>query len=106
MSGSQRRATDVDVSTDPMAERVVEISGRLAAVDARFERWAAEVDVPVGSVSTDAEKQDLIAELDAAVALLYGLDESDLEVIYSTFHEGKDYSARHAAVLDHYRRLR
>jgi hypothetical protein len=97
---------DVDVNADPMADRVAAIAGRLAAVDERFVGWAAEVGVPVGSVSNDAEKQDLIAELDAAVALLYSLEESDLEVIYSTFHEGKDYSARHAAVLEHYRRLR
>ena len=47
---------------------------------------------------------DLICELDACVAHLYGLDESDLAVIYETFHKGADYSERHAAVLDHFRR--
>ena len=41
---------------------------------------------------------------DACVAHLYGLDESDLAVIYETFHEGADYSERHAAVLEHFRR--
>lgn len=38
------------------------------------------------------------------MAHLYGLDESDLAVIYETFHEGADYSERHAAVLEHFRR--
>ena len=63
--------------------------------------------VPVGT-ATDAKpeyKQALIEELDACVALLYGLDEDDLACLYETFHEGKDYSARHQAVLAHFKRL-
>jgi len=74
---------------DPIGHRqarVVEIAGRLAAVDGRFADWAADVGVPVGSVTSQAEKDDLIAELDAVVAHLYGLDRSDLEVIWDTFY--------------------
>lgn len=87
--------------TDPLRNEVVKISGRLAAVDDRFSDWAEKVGVPVGSVAAD-ERDDLIARLDATVALLYGLDEDDLHVIYSTFHEGWNYEPRLAAVLDHY----
>ena len=83
---------------------MLEIAGRLAAVDDRFAEWAAEVGVPVGSVRDEAEKTDLVCELDACVAHLYGLDESDLAVIYETFHERTDYSERHSAVLEHFRR--
>jgi hypothetical protein len=43
--------------------------------------------VPVKSVTSQTEKDDLIAELDAVVAHLYGLDRSDLEVIWHTFYE-------------------
>ena len=100
---------DPDIANDPVAarvsNRVVTIAGRLAAVDERYAEWAAEVGVPVGSVSDEVTKQDLICELDACVAHLYGLDESDLAVIYETFHEGTDYSDRHAAVLEHFRRI-
>ena len=46
----------------------------------------------------------MIHELDACLAHLYGLDESDLEVIYTTFSQTVDYSERHAAVLEHFRR--
>ena len=95
---------DVDPATDAVAWRVVEIAGRLAAVDDRFGGWAAEVGVPVNSVRDEATKQDLICELDACVAHLYGLDENDLGVIYDTFHEGADYSPRHTSVLEHFRR--
>ncbi|BBL79301.1 hypothetical protein RxyAA322_11550 [Rubrobacter xylanophilus] len=51
------------------------------------------------------ERDELIARLDAAVALLYGLKEDDLRVIYSTFHEGWNYESRLSAVLDHHRQL-
>lgn len=57
------------------SKRVTELSGRLAAVDERYAEWAAEVGVPVGSVKSPAEKDDLITELDALVSLLYGLSE-------------------------------
>ena len=66
--------------------------------------WAAEVGVPVGSVTDEATKDDLIAELDALVAHLYGLGRSDVEHIFATFHRGWDYAARLAAVLAHYDR--
>ena len=89
----------------PVRERVVKIAGRLAAVDDRFADWAAEVGVPVGSANDEAVKQDLICELDACVAFLYGLDEEDLAVVYETFSETVDYSDRLAAVLTHFRNL-
>lgn len=95
---------DKDPENDPIASQVVEIAGRLAAVDGRFSEWAAEVGVPVGSATDEDTKNDLIHELDACVAHLYGLDESDLAVIYDTFHENTDYSQRHAAVIRHFRR--
>ena len=88
---------------DPVARRVVQIAGRLAAVDDRYAEWAAEVGVQVGTVTDDETRQDLICELDACVAHLYGLDEDDLAVIYKTFHTGDNYSAHHARVLEHFR---
>jgi len=65
---------------------------------------AAAVGVPVGSV-TDAEKPELLAELDAAVAVLYGLDAADMRHIFETFHVGWDYEERLARVLTHLDRL-
>ena len=90
-----------------IANRVSVIAGTLAAVDGRFSDWAAEVGVPVGTATDDNPeyKQALIEELDACVALLYGLDEDDLACLYETFHETTDYSDRHQAVLAHFRRL-
>jgi hypothetical protein len=84
--------------------RTVEIAGRLGAVDHRYASWAADVGVPVATVTDEATKDDLIAELDALVAHLYGLGRSDVEHIFATFHRGWDYRSRLAAVLAHYDR--
>jgi hypothetical protein len=83
--------------------RLVEISGRLAAVDERYAGWASEVGVPIGSVKSQAEKDDLIAELDALVSLLYGLTEDQVEHLFATFHRGWKYEPRLEAVMQHYR---
>jgi hypothetical protein len=83
--------------------RIVQIAGRLAAVDDRYSSWASQVGVPVGSVKANAEKDDLIAELDALVCLLYGLTEDQVEHVFATFHRGWDYEPRLEAVLRHYR---
>ncbi|HEY9475549.1 MAG TPA: hypothetical protein VIS06_17090 [Mycobacteriales bacterium] len=86
----------------PLRKRVVDIAGRLAAVDQRYAHWAADVGVPVGSVTDEATKNGLIAELDAVVAHLYGLSRADVEHIFATFHRGWDYAERLAAVLGYF----
>jgi hypothetical protein len=86
---------------DPLRQRVVEISGRLAAVDDRYADWADEVGVEYGPLSEE-EKQDKIYELDAVVAHLYGLSREHIEVIFETFHDGWDYEERLDSVLDYY----
>jgi hypothetical protein len=86
---------------DPGAARVVEIAGRLAAADERYSTWAEEVGVAVGSVEV-GEEAELIAELDARVAQLYGLDADDVRFLFETFHRGWDYEDRLAAVLEHF----
>jgi hypothetical protein len=82
-------------------DRVVLIAGRLAAVDKRYADWAAEVGVQVASV-TDAAKDDLICELDALVALLYGLSRVQVEKLFTTFHRGWNHQAHLDKVLAHY----
>lgn len=81
--------------------RVVEITGRLASVDDRYADWAAAVGVQVGSVLED-EKPELLAELDALVAHLYGLDRDDVAHIFETFHRGWNYGLRLEKVLGYF----
>jgi len=94
-----RPATD-----SPLRARAITIAGRLAAVDYRYRDWAAEVGVPVGSVTDPATEDDLLAELDAVVAHLYGLSRGDLTHIFATFHRGWDYKPRLTAALAHFDR--
>jgi hypothetical protein len=89
---------------DPLWQRVVSLSGRLAAPDERFADWADAVGVECGPLDP-IEKQIMIDELDAVVAHLYGLDTDQLTHIFETFHEGWDYQPRLDAVLDHFHRV-
>ena len=87
---------------DPLRLRTIELSGRLACPDGRFAEWAKAVGVECGPIDPN-EKQDMIHELDAVVAHLYGLDEKHLIHIFETFHEGWEYQDRLDATLKHFR---
>ena len=83
-------------------QRVVAVAGRLACPNDKFASWAEVVGIEPGPLEDD-EKEDMIFELDALVACLYGLDESQLVHIYKTFHVGWDYEERLNGVLRHFR---
>ena len=87
---------------NPLAKRVITVSGSLAAVDERFASWAESVGVQTGSAVAHDKKGDLIAELDALVSILYGLDRDDVVHIFETFHRGWKYTERLNAVLCHF----
>ena len=84
-----------------LRRRVVELAGRLAAVDERYNEWASSVGVGFGPLAED-EKSDMIYELDAVVAHLYNLKEHHVTHIFETFHVGWDYQDRLNAVMGHY----
>jgi hypothetical protein len=84
-----------------LRQRVVELSGRLAAVDDRYADWADAVGVDYGPLDED-EKQEKIYELDAVVAHLYGLSRENLQVVFETFHDNWDHEPRMNAVLEYY----
>ncbi len=87
---------------NPRRGRVIALAGRLAAQDDRFAEWAGRLGVACGPMDPD-EKQDHIWELDAVVAHLYALTESQLVHIFETFHEGWDHEERLRATLHHFR---
>jgi hypothetical protein len=89
---------------DATRRRVELLAARLSALDGRYDDWAVAVGVQHGR-TTDTERYEMLNELDAAVAHLYGLDEDDVKVIFETFHVGWDYSARLATVLEHFREM-
>ena len=86
-------------------KRAVKLAGRLACPDKRFADWAKAVGVKCGPLAAD-EKEEMIHELDAVVAHLYGLSEPQLVHIFKTFHEGWDYQERLEGVRRHYQEWR
>jgi hypothetical protein len=89
-------------SDSSLRKRTITLAGRLASPDKRFKGWANSIGVECGPLPDD-EKQDMIAELDAVVAHLYGLAEKQLVHIFETFHENWDYEPRLNTVLRHFR---
>jgi hypothetical protein len=88
-------------SINPLRKRVIKISARLACQDDRFREVANEVGTEIGPLN-DQQKEDLIHELDAVVAHLYGLSENNLVHLFKTFHNGWDYQDRLNATLKHF----
>ena len=86
---------------DVLWQRVVYLAGRLACPDDRFATWAEAVGVSHGQLTAD-DKEDMIHELDAVAAHLYGLSEQQLVHIFQTFHENWDYGARLNGTLKHF----
>lgn len=86
---------------DLLWQRGVTLAGRLAARDNRFKQWANAVGVDFGPL-TDDEKEDMVHELDAVVAQLYGLSEKQLRHIFETFHKGWDYGKRLEQTTKHF----
>ena len=84
-----------------LRQRIVQLAGRLACTDERFNSWANAVGVEYGPLKSD-HKEDMIHELDAVVARLYGLNEKQLIHIFETFHEGWNYQPRLNCVLRHF----
>ncbi len=70
--------------SDPRWRRVVELAGRLAAIDERYAAFANEVGVDVGPLASGT-KAAFIAELDAVVAHLFGLERDELEAMFEDF---------------------
>ncbi|MEI6188295.1 MAG: hypothetical protein WCP46_07365, partial [Alphaproteobacteria bacterium] len=88
--------------SNPLWKKVVQLSGRLASVDERYSGWAKKIEVEYGPLD-EKNKEQMINELDAVVAHLYGLTAKDLTHIFETFHEGWDYKPRLKSVLDFYK---
>ena len=86
---------------NPLWKRAVVLSGRLASTDKRFSKWAEDVGVEYGPLDEE-KKNNMIYELDAVVAHLYGLSEKQLVHIFETFHRTWNYKPRLQAVLKYY----
>ncbi len=87
--------------SDRRWRRVVDLAGRLACIDDRYAGFAAAVGAETGGLDP-AAKADAIAELDAVVAHLYGLDRAELELMFEDFPatDAGVSPGRRAAILE------
>ena len=85
----------------PLGKRLVTNIAGYFSKFAGFEDWAkaANSGTKPDSVPDLAE---VMAENDALVALMYGLDVSDVEHIFATFHFGADFSEHLTRVIHYY----
>ncbi len=77
-------------------QQIGHLAARLSCIDERFTEFASEAEVDCGPL-TDAQRNDMRAEIDALVARAYGLTEDELRFIFTDFTEN--------AVSPAYRRL-
>jgi len=67
-------------------QQIGRLAARLSCVDERFAEFASEAGVECGPL-TDAQRDDMRAEIDALVARAYGLTEDELRFIFTDFTE-------------------
>ena len=84
-----------------LGKKIVEISANLANRAGDNEEWFKSVSVPRFDIDQLNSK---VFELDALVAIAYGLSMEDLREIMETFHPGVDMSDRIAVAENIYER--
>ena len=85
-------------------QRIGELAARLSCMDERFTEFAAEAGVECMSL-TDAQRNDMRAEIDALVARAYGLIEAELRFIFTDFTENAVSPAYRRLVLEKFENL-
>ena len=85
-------------------ERIGTLAARLSCLDERFAEFAAEAGVECGPL-TDAQRDDMRAEIDALVARAYGLTEDELRFIFTDFTENAVSPAYRQLVLERFEGL-
>ena len=75
-----------------ISSRIIEIVALLSAIDERYDEWLAKLNLGIDRKS-ELSETDLNAELDALVAIKYGLQADEISHIYSTFFFISNYNA-------------
>lgn len=89
------------VLSDSRARRVAELAAQLACLDGRFADLAKECGVSVGSLR-ETQRAEAIAEIDALVASIYGLETGDFETIFADFTVDAVPESRRQAVRNYF----
>ena len=85
-------------------QRIGTLAARLSCVDERFDEFAVEAGVEC-RVLTDAQRNDMRAEIDALVAHAYGLTVDELRFMFTDFTENAVSPAYRRLVLEKFEGL-
>ena len=85
-------------------EQISSFAARLSCVDDRFADFASEAGVECGPL-TEAERDDMRAEIDALVARAYGLTSDELSFVFTDFTEKAVSAVYREQVLDKFESL-
>ena len=85
-------------------DRIGGLAARLSSIDDRFTEFAMDAGVECGRL-TDAQRNDMRAEVDALVARAYGLTQDELRFIFTDFTEKAVSPAYRQLVLEKFERL-
>lgn len=88
--------------SNKLRQRISFLAGSMAASNENFSEWAELAGVEVGNLNGEYERIQAICEIDALVALLYGLSFEELTHIYETFHKTWDFASRFEIVSKYY----
>ena len=80
-------------------QRIGELAARLSCVDERFAKFASEAGVDCGPL-TEAQRNDMRAEIDAVIARAYDLTVDELRFIFTDFTENAVSPAYRRQVLE------
>ena len=80
--------------SDGRRRRIVDLAGRLAAVDDRYREWAEEIGVDFAIPVIAEDREEMLAEVDALVGHLYGLSREELIHVFETFHPTWNFRPR------------
>ena len=89
---------------DTLWLRIGGLAARLSCVDERFAGFAAEAGVECGPL-TEAQRNNMRAEIDGLVARAYGLTEDELRFIFTDFTENAVSPAYRRLVLEKFEGL-
>ncbi len=92
-----------DLEDEGFAE-IAQSAARLSAVDERFADFAAATGVEYGPLS-EQERQRLLVEIDARVALAWKLTVDDLQIMFKDFTTDAVPPAYRDAITNHFREL-
>ena len=88
---------------DAVAQRVVALAAGLTLrEDGNYGKWTTLASPIIGTEN----RHDALNEMDACGALLYGLDENDMNLIFDSYPERSGHADRRNHVIDHFREIR